>query len=71
MHLCRREKSQVTILPLRTYASLTRAHHISHFVQATTLPSHFERQRGSSYGQGIQLSSAFALVVRHGPALWG
>src|SRR4029450_9742757 len=39
--------------------------------QATTPLSHFERQRGSSYGQGIRLSSVFALAVRHGPALWG
>src|SRR4029453_1696167 len=39
--------------------------------QATTSLSHFERQRGSSYGQGIQLSSAFALAVGHGLALWG
>ena len=29
MHLCRRRKFQVTTLPLRTYASLTRTHHIS------------------------------------------
>ena len=36
--------------------------------QATTLLSHFERQRGSSYGQGIQPSSAFALAVRHAPS---
>jgi hypothetical protein len=45
----------VTTLPLMAPASLTHAHHISHF----------ERQRGSSYGQDIQPSSAFALAVRH------
>src|SRR5215475_5598530 len=55
----------------RAYASLTRTHHISHFVPVTIPFSHFERQRRLSYRQGIQLSSAFALVVRHGPALWG
>ena len=35
--------------------------------QATLLLSHFERQCESSYRQGIQLSSAFALAMRHAP----
>ena len=68
MHLCRRRKFQVTTQPLRTYASLTHVPIISLILsQAALLFSHFERQCGSSCRQGLQLSSAFALAIRHAP----